>query len=553
MFVGLIRYLGEIVYISRSDSHIWELKIKSIIFEHSKIGDSIAVNGCCLTIVKLEGFIATFTIMIETLRKTTFTNKVMSEYVHVEKSASNHDLIEGHPITGHISGVVILIDKVYMPDNSLILTFKLLNCSSYLTYKGCVAIDGVSLTVANLTDNSFTVSLIPHTQEVTLLTRGDVGSTYNIEFPTGTNISLPDHLDIMSIAIKNSLLGRITAPSNPWVGCVITDCYGNIVTCGHHQKRGQPHAEVNALNKLKNCDIKNYVLYCTLEPCNHTGLQPPCTKAIIESGIMKVVVGILDPDERVAGTGVKCLLDAGINVTVMDDQRVTKSLRTYIKHRRTRRPYVIAKMAMSMDGKIAPNNKSCQFSISCQKSRDDTHVLRLKSQAILIGTRTAQLDQPRLNVRLSSTSKYSSLNYDHRPLRCFIDFHGKVITGPLLDIEIGPTLVFTNSESCCEETINIWKKSGIEIFYISNKNCLDDIMDELGRRGILTLLVEGGGELFTSFVENDLVDQIRLYIAPKLLGCNGISLFNGDILMDRYCQVKLKKVGDDSLMVYERK
>ena len=578
MFTGLISNLGTIVSIIRSDADIWQIKVSSSLFINTKIGDSIAINGCCLTIVNVDNDVATFTLMQETLRRTTFYQKSATEKVHVERSASMNDLIDGHPISGHISGVIVLQNKESCSDGSVILTFRLPNAPSFLIYKGCVAIDGVSLTVSNLTTDSFSVSLIPHTQKVTLLMEGNIGFAYNLEAPNNTMIPLPEYPDLMKLALKKSLLGRITAPSNPWVGCVITDKFGNIVSTGYHRKRGEKHAEVDALSKLSeistlpcsnkrglngnrissphNGKMSNYTLYCTLEPCNHTGLQPPCTLAILESGIRKVVVGILDPDTRVAGSGVARLREAGVVVTVLHDERVTKSLKSYITHRQTKRPYVTVKMAMSLDGKIAPTKSSSQFSISNSLSREHSHVLRLKSQAILVGTQTAQLDEPQLNVRLLTISKYYTASQEHRPLRCFLDLTGKVIKGPLLDTKIAPTLVFTNANTCSKEALALWQDKGIQIAFVSiinNRILLTDVLDELGKRGVLSLLVEGGAKLFTSFVEANLVDRMVIYIAPILLGNNGILLFTGENpIINRYRQEKTRVKGDNTVITYSR-
>lgn len=576
MFTGLISNLGSILSIVRSNADVWQIKVQSSLFVDAKIGDSISINGCCLTIINVENEIATFTLMQETLRRTTFSQKSATEKVHVERSATLSDIVDGHPISGHVSGVIILQKKEVCSDGSVILTFRLPNVSSYLTYKGCVAIDGVSLTVSNLMTDSFSVSLIPHTQKVTLLMEGNVGSAYNVEFPNNTMIPLPEYPDLMGLALKKSLLGRITAPSNPWVGCVITDELGNIVSTGYHRKRGEKHAEVDALSKLSeinlvpcsnkrdldgnkikslhNDKMENYTLYCTLEPCNHTGLQPPCTRAILNSGIRKVVVGILDPDTRVAGSGIAFLRLNGVEVTVLHDERVTKSLTPYITHRQTKRPYVTAKMAISLDGKIAPSKGSSQFPISNPLSREHAHTLRLKSQAILVGTRTAQLDEPRLDVRLPVTSKYYTASQEHRPLRCFLDLTGKVRQGPLLDTTIAPTLVFTNTNTCSKEALTLWQEKSVQIVLVSvfnNKIALTDVLDELGKRGVLSLLVEGGAELFTSFVENNLVDRMVIYIAPILLGNNGVPLFTGGTpITDRYRQEKTKTKGDNTVITY---
>lgn len=554
MFTGLISNLGQILHVIRSSTDVWQIKVKSSLFVQSKIGDSIAVDGCCLTIVILEEDVATFTLMLETLTRTTFSQKSASDKVHIEKSASLQSAVEGHCISGHISGVVLLTQRDRSRDGSLTLTFQLSNAPSFLTYKGSVAIDGVSLTVSNLTQDSFSVSLIPHTQAVTLLTKGDVGAGYNIEVKG--DIPLPIYPDLMGLALQKSLLGRITAPSNPWVGCVITNKMGNIVATGFHRKRGEKHAEVDALSKLLAEEPKaDYTLYCTLEPCNHTGLQPPCTKAILVSGIRKVVVGILDPDTRVAGTGVTFLREAGIEVIVLNDTRISKSLAPYITHRQTKKPYVTLKMAMSLDGKIGL--PSCpQYPISGPESREHCHLLRLKSQAILVGTVTALVDQPQLTVRLSTSSTYYSASQEHKPLRCFLDLQGKVLLGPLLDTTIAPTLVFTNSETCNKETLTLWKNKGLQIAFVSvdqGKINLSEVLEELGKRGVLSLLVEGGSQIFTSFVENKLANRIILYIAPILLGNSGISLFKSEKpLINLYKQEKVKAKGGDTVITYTR-
>ena len=556
MFTGLISNLGRIISIVRSNSSVWQLKIESSLFPQAKIGDSIAINGCCLTVIDVSENIATFTLMLETLNLTTFAQKSASEQVHVERSASLRDLIEGHQVTGHICGIIILQGKEKQSDGSMIMTFTLPEAQSLLTYKGSVAIDGVSLTVSELSSNSFSVSLIPHTQNVTLLTKGKIGSAYNFEAPNWERLFASIHLDFMGLAREKSLLGRITAPSNPWVGAVITDKAGNVRATGYHRKRGEKHAEVDALSKLSPEEVKTeYVLYCTLEPCNHTGLQPPCTDAIIKSGIRKVVVGILDPDARVSGSGINRLRETGIEVIILHDQRIATSLKSYIFHRQTKRPYVTLKMAMSLDGKIAPGKLSSQFPISGPESREHCHVLRLKSQAILVGTNTALLDQPQLNVRLPENSKYFLSSQEHRPLRCFLDIHGKVIQGPLLETSVSPTLVFTNRETCNKATLRMWKEKGLQVVFLSLRNgklLLSEILDELGKRGVLDLLVEGGAQLFTSFVEENLANRLVLYLAPIFLGRNGICLFDGEISQIRYKQEKVKTLGNDVILTYRR-
>lgn len=556
MFTGLISFLGSILSLSRSSRDVWQLKVQSALFDGKiRIGDSIAINGCCCTVVALaETGVATFTLMKETINRTTFSLLSPSDQVHVERSAVMSDTIEGHVVTGHVSGVVVLSQKVYQEDGSLWLVFTLPGAPSFLSHKGSVAIDGVSLTVAQLDRDSFAVSLIPHTQQVTLLSKGNVGTSYNIEVPVipfGCEFPLVGTTDLMELARKKSLLGRVTAPPNPWVGCVIINGRGEVIATGYHRKRGEIHAEVAALRQLSpGEDRSNYTLYCTLEPCNHTGMQPPCTNAIIESGIRRVVVGVLDPDTRVSGTGVQRLRNAGIEVRVMDDTRVRKCLTSYICHRQTGRPYVTGKMAVSLDGKIRPLEQPSRFSVSGEASFKDVHKLRMKSQAILIGTETALLDQPKLNVRLPGEMP--------TPLRCVVDRYGKVRDGPLVDTSIGPTLIFTSGD-CPEETRILWERKNVQVCsvpVVDNHLSLPHILDELGKRGILSLLVEGGGRLWTSFIQQGLLDRIILYMAPLLLGSDGTPLFTdrGVLRLEErgYSLKKTQTLGSDIRLTYVR-
>lgn len=585
MFTGLISFLGQIVSIDRNNRFIWHIKIRSDLFRsstaHIKVGDSIALNGCCCTVVAIdpEKSTAIFTLMRETLRRTTFSSMSISEQIHVERSAQLSDTIDGHVVTGHVSGMVSLKERRMSEDGSLWLIFALPTATKFLTLKGSVALDGVSLTVASLDDTRFGVCLIPHTQKVTLLSQRKIGDRCNIEVPVlplGVEFPLEADSDFMELARRKALLGRVTAPSNPWVGCVIVNSSGQVVSTGYHRRRGDIHAEVAALRGLDPLrpqenpreERSHLTLYCTLEPCNHTGLQPPCTEAIIASGIPSVVVGILDPDSKVSGSGIERLREAGIRVTVLDDQRVTKSLVPYIHHRRAGRPFVTVKMAISLDGKIAPGSVGSSV-LSGPASHQDVQKLRLKSQAILVGTSTALQDKPRLTLRLDELgeSKYVvEPDLIKIPLRCFIDVHGQVKEGPLLDISRGPTLVFTSEQYCPRETTVLWQQKGVEICYLpvapssdqSNKGHLpfELILDFLGKRGVLSLLVEGGGSLVTSLHRHKLIDRLILYVAPKFLGKNGISLFQGDspshLIEEGYVLSKTKTFGSDVRITYSR-
>ena len=524
-----------------------------------KVGDSIAVNGCCLTIIRIEGQSLYFNVMLETINKTTFHSLKMNDQVHIEKALARNN-IDGHPITGHIFRTIYLLSKTIEKDGSHILKFSLKNAPKYVTYKGCVAIDGVSLTVSKVFNDSFEVSLIPYTQEKTLL---GMYPESNVEF---FNISSDTSLELsngnfMNLALKISKLGRITAPSNPWVGCVIVSNNNTIIATGFHRKRGEKHAERVALDSIPpNQSLEHATLYCTLEPCaftSKTKLQPLCADLLIERGIRNVIIGISDPDDRMKGLGVQKLRQAGINVTVLEDSKVQKSLRSYIHHRKTMKPYVVGKMAISLDGKIALSNGDSKW-ISGEESRIDAHVLRAKSQAILIGTHTAIQDQPQLTVRLPETHELYQQSLEHKQtfIRCFLDAIGKVTTGPLLDVALGPVIAFT-SDNCIASTKTLWQSLKIEVVTIPlNGHYLDlsAVLSELGKRGILQLLVEGGSQLMTQMVDLALIDELVLYQAPILLGNTAASWYLGQepssvAKSKRYQLHKVTQSGTDAKMV----
>jgi diaminohydroxyphosphoribosylaminopyrimidine deaminase/5-amino-6-(5-phosphoribosylamino)uracil reductase len=564
MFTGLIQWLGQIISLQRSSSNVWELVIDSPGLVDVKLGDSIAINGVCLTVVECQNQRVTFTLMQETLDKTTFPYLEVGQWVHVERAVQLHERLDGHILTGHVAGIIFLQSLTQRPDGSAWLVFDLPEADKLLTPLGSVAIDGVSLTVADLTPSTFAVSLIPYTQEKTRLTMGQPGHAYNLELEAskashGSVSLIPRRScpDPMGLARRLSRQGRITAPSNPWVGCVICDAQGNVVATGFHRKRGERHAETNALAKLGPGDYSTYTLYCTLEPCNHTGLQPPCTDAIIKSGIRRVVVGILDPDTRVAGSGVNKLRQAGVDVTVLVDARITQSLRSYIHHRQTGRPYVVAKVAMSLDGRIAPVGVG-SFSLSNARSRQHSHELRLKSQAILVGTQTALLDQPHLTVRLPTDHRYYIMSQEHRPLRCFLDTRGQITTGPLLDSNEGPSVAITNDLLCAASTRNLWRDRGIQTVSVpmtQGQLDLTAVLTELGRRGVLQLLVEGGAKLLTTFLNQNLIDEFVVYLTPHFLGSTGVPLIPEPFEIPLTSRFRLKRVQtfeSDIVITYKR-
>ena len=267
---------------------------------------------------------------------------------------------------------------------------------------------------------------------------------------------------------------RSTAP-NPWVGCVIESARGERFE-GATQPPGGKHAEIVALTAAGG-NAQGATLYATLEPCNHHGRTGPCTEAIVEAGVARVVFGALDPDERVRGGGVERLQEAGIDVEQDPylEAEATASLAPYLKHRRTGRPYVILKLAMSLDGRIAAPDGSSRW-ITGPESRADAHDLRAASDAVLVGAGTVRADDPALTVR----------HVDGRdPIRV-------VLGRAPAEAKVHPA--------------------------IEMEGDLETVLDELGGKGVLQLLVEGGASVAHGFHAAGLVDRYVFYIAPMLFG-----------------------------------
>jgi diaminohydroxyphosphoribosylaminopyrimidine deaminase/5-amino-6-(5-phosphoribosylamino)uracil reductase len=295
-----------------------------------------------------------------------------------------------------------------------------------------------------------------------------------------------------AIALAATVRGG-TAP-NPWVGCVIFPAAhaSDVATFfeGSTAPPGGPHAEVTALARAGEA-AHGATLYVTLEPCVHHGRTPPCTDAIIAAGVSRVVVGIQDPDSRVAGRGLTALREAGVEVTegVAADE-VTEQLAPYLKHRRTGHPWVVLKMAASLDGRTAAPDSTSRW-ITGSAARRDVHRLRESSDAVLVGAGTVRADDPELTVRLDGDDAG-----DHaQPLRVVL---GRAPEGA----RVQPALELEGD--------------------------LGGVLDELGKRGILQLLVEGGATVAHDFHAAGLVDRYVLYLAPAFFGGDdGRPLFAG--------------------------
>ncbi len=284
-----------------------------------------------------------------------------------------------------------------------------------------------------------------------------------------------DDTAAMRAAIAAAATVRTSTAPNPWVGAVVASGDGTVIASGATQPPGGPHAERVALTAAGDA-ARGATLVTTLEPCSHHGRTPPCVDAIVAAGIARVVVGIEDPDPLVAGQGIAALRAAGIDVTVgVDAAAVTDQLAPYLVHRRTGRPYVVLKLAATVDGRTAAPDGTSQW-ITGPEARADAHRLRAESQAILVGAGTVRTDDPSLTVR-----------------------H---VEGPdPLRVVLGRAPAGAKVHPCLE-------RSGD----------LGAVLDELGGRGVLQLLVEGGATVAHAFHAAGLVDHYVVYLAPAVFG-----------------------------------
>jgi len=284
------------------------------------------------------------------------------------------------------------------------------------------------------------------------------------------------------------------------VGCVITSD-GKVIAQDYHREYGKDHAEVNALDQIKN-QAKDAIMYVTLEPCSHHGKTPPCTKSIIKSGVKKVILAMLDPNPLNCGKGVKLLQDAGIEVDVgLLENEVRDLNRGFVKRMLTGLPFVTSKIAMSLDGKTAMSSGESKW-ITSEQSRNDVQKLRHNNQAIMTGSGTVIKDNPNLTVRLNDS--------EISPLRVVID-SGDKITNQKLNIfsSEASTLVLNSNNSSV----------------LSNgKIDLKATLIKLGEMGINNLLVEAGSGLNGAMIEMGLIDEYIIYTAPIILGSDAQSM-----------------------------
>jgi diaminohydroxyphosphoribosylaminopyrimidine deaminase/5-amino-6-(5-phosphoribosylamino)uracil reductase len=315
--------------------------------------------------------------------------------------------------------------------------------------------------------------------------------------------------ELMTMAVAAGEKARFLAPPNPWVGALIVNERGVIVSEGHTQVPGESHAEIEALRKAGSA-ARGATMVVTLEPCSHVGRTGPCAEAIITAGIAKVVVGIIDPDSRVEGKGIELLKAAGIDVEIgVEEQLVRTQLASYIWNRVTGRPYVVVKIASTLDGIVAMPDGTSQW-ITGEAARRDAHVLRAQSQAVLVGAGTVRSDDPALTARLDD-----------------------IVVEPLR-VVLGKAPEHAKVRPCLELSGDL----GL-------------ILDELGNHDVLQLLVEGGPTTTSEFFAAGLVNHVVWYQAPAFGGNQSTlgalqfltTLSMGDLRRGRV--VGVQQIGED--------
>ncbi len=320
------------------------------------------------------------------------------------------------------------------------------------------------------------------------------------------------HVAFMRRALELARNGLGLASPNPMVGAVLV-ADGRVVGEGWHEGPGTAHAEVMALEAAGDT-ARGATLYATLEPCSHQGRTPPCAPRVVAAGVARVVGALQDPNPLVDGSGFRLLREAGVEamVGILEDEG-RELIAGFAKHIGTGLPFVVLKMAASLDGKIAARDGSSRW-ITGEEARRDAHRLRAGSDAVVVGVGTALADDPSLTVRLD---RYRG----RQPLRVVVDGRGRLPASATVLNGTALALVAT-TPSAPPGARAAWEGRGADVLVLDpdeeGRVPLGGLMAALGKRDIHTVLIEGGATLGWSAVESGVVDRLVLYLAPKLLG-----------------------------------
>ena len=320
------------------------------------------------------------------------------------------------------------------------------------------------------------------------------------------------HLE-RAVDLARNGYGRVNP--NPVVGAVVA-AGGIVLGEGWHDELGGAHAEVNAIDDCAGADLSEATLYVTLEPCCHFGRTPPCTDAILAAGIRRVVVGSDDPTTKASGRGLGILRDEGVEVVVADGELARRSRllnQGFRKHARTGRPWILFKSAMTLDGKVATRDGDSKW-ISGVESRERAHHWRATVDAVAIGIGTALADDPQLTARVE--------HVHHQPRRVVFDSLARLpLSSQLVSAVAEMPLIIVVSRAASRTETDALEAAGAEVIVATGENepgRVRSALDQLGARGIATILLEGGPHLAGAFLDAGEIDEVRLFLAPMLLG-----------------------------------
>jgi diaminohydroxyphosphoribosylaminopyrimidine deaminase/5-amino-6-(5-phosphoribosylamino)uracil reductase len=317
----------------------------------------------------------------------------------------------------------------------------------------------------------------------------------------------------MRMALSLAEAGRGWTSPNPMVGAVVVK-EGRVVGRGYHKAAGGPHAEIFALREAGE-RARGATLYVTLEPCNHQGRTPPCTRAILESGIQRVVAGMQDPNPGVTGGGLDCLRSKGLEVSVGLCERDCRRLNeSFIKYVSTGLPFVILKCASTLDGRIATRTGDSKW-ITNKVSRQYVHGLRHAVDAIMVGVGTVIQDDPQLTTRLEGRKGLD-------PLRIVLDSRLSIPPeAKLLHLSSDSDTVLVTSPSILPQKRKRFERPGVRLLDVDcheGRINLKALMNALGKMGVTSLLIEGGGRVNGAAIRAGIVDKVCLFFAPKICG-----------------------------------
>ena len=324
----------------------------------------------------------------------------------------------------------------------------------------------------------------------------------------------------MSRAMQLAKRGLYSTAPNPCVGCVIVkddECVGE----GWHVRAGEGHAEVNAINDAGE-HVQGATVYLTLEPCSHFGRTPPCSQALVDAGVARVVVAMLDPNPQVSGQGIAQLKAAGIQVeSGLLEQQAEALNPGYLKRMREGLPWVRCKLAMSLDGRTAMASGESQW-ITSAAAREDVHRLRARSCVIMTGSGTVTADNPSMTARGKEATQRGE-----QPLRVIVDSELKVSPQSAIFREQGVVRIFTLAD-CAPHRQKALQDVGAEVVMLPARDSrvdLTSVMHELAESQINEVMIEAGAGLVGALLQAKLVDEIIIYMAPKIMGDNARGLF----------------------------